>query len=383
MDLDIYLQDSPVFDVKTPSTSLGAIIKKGVISFSNDFSIAIVGIEEGRNSNSNESCAGAPDAIREHLYKLFPGSWPNNSSIIDLGNIKQGSTVEDTYHALRDVQAFLLKQDVFTILIGGGHDLSYASYLAYEALERTINLTVIDNKFDLGDPKDQISSKSFLQKIILHQPNFLFNYANIGYQTYLESQESIHLMEKLNFDTFRLGALNKENLNLTEPIIRDSDFLSIDFSAVRASDAPGNANASSNGFYGEELCQMMRYAGLSNKMSCLGCFEVNPVWDERGLTSNLAAQMIWCFLDGYNNRYKEAPYSDTSAFYKYRVVMPDNHEILFYKSKKSEKWWIDVPYIAGRGYERHHFVPCSYQDYLKACNEQMPERYWRAYMKLC
>jgi hypothetical protein len=43
----------------------------------------------------------------------------------------------------------------------------------------------------------------YLTKII-DEPNNLFNYCNIGYQTYYNSQEEIDLIEKLFFDAYRL-----------------------------------------------------------------------------------------------------------------------------------------------------------------------------------
>jgi formiminoglutamase len=33
-------------------------------------------------------------------------------------------------------------------------------------------------------------------------------------------------------------------------------------------------------------------------------------------------------------------------------------------------------------YERHHLVPCSYNDYETACKDDIPDRWWQAYQKL-
>jgi hypothetical protein len=67
-----------------------------------------------------------------------------------------------------------------------------------------VNLVAIDSKFDFG--KKMISYQlSYLTKIIIDEPNNLFNYCNVGYQTYYNSQEEIDLIEKLFFDAYRLG----------------------------------------------------------------------------------------------------------------------------------------------------------------------------------
>ena len=111
--------------------------------------------------------------------------------------------------------------------------------------------------------------------IILHQPNYLFNYTNIGYQTYFVDQDAVRLMKKMFFDTYRLGFVNR-NIEEMEPMVRNADMLSFDISSIRQSDAPGCANATPNGFYGEQACQIMRFAGMSDKLTSLGIYEYDP-----------------------------------------------------------------------------------------------------------
>jgi formiminoglutamase len=60
------------------------------------------------------------------------------------------------------------------------------------------------------------------------------------------------------------------------------------------------------------------------------------------------------------------------------------HEIIFYKSNKSDRWWMDVPYPLNHQikFERHHMVPCSYSDYETACRDEMPDKWWQTFQKL-
>ena len=344
--------------------------------------LAIIGVEEDRKAINNEGCGLSADYVREHFYKLFQGNY--TTKIVDLGNIKKGNTIEDSYFALSDVLSQLLKKNIIPIVIGGGQDLTYCNYTAYESLEQTINIVAVDSCFDIGDSDKDLNSQSYLSKIILHKPNILFNYSNVGYQTYFVEQNAIGLMNKLYFDSHRLGQV-RTNIEDVEPILRNADVVSFDISSVRQSDAPGNGNASPNGFYGEEACQIARYAGLSDKLSSIGFFEINPAFDINGQTSHLAAQMIWCFIDGYYNRKQDYPIIDKSEYTKYRVSIKDHdHEIVFYKSNKSDRWWMDVPYPVNHQikYERHQMVPCSYSDYETACHDEMPDRWWQTYQKL-
>lgn len=344
--------------------------------------LAIIGVEEDRKSVNNEGCGLAADYVRENLYRLFQGNYA--AKIADLGNIKKGNSIDDTYFAVTDVLSQLLKKNIIPIVIGGSQDLTYCNYLAYLKMEQTINIVSVDSCFDIGDGDRELTSQSFLSKIILHKPNILFNYSNVGYQTYFVEQNAIELMEKLYFDTHRLGAMRKK-IEDVEPIVRNADVLSFDISAIRQSDAPGNGNASPNGFYGEEACQITRYAGMSDKLSSIGFYEINPAFDTNKQTVHLAAQMIWYFIDGFYNRKQDYPIVDKSEYTKYRVSITNHeHEIVFYKSNKSDRWWMDVPYPTNHKikFERHHMVPCSYSDYEVACQDEMPDKWWQTFQKL-
>lgn len=347
-----------------------------------EFDAVIFGVKEGRRSVNNEGTADAPDQIRKYLYRLSAGK--KNLKIGDLGNILAGNQVDDTYFAVKSTVHRLLKSNTIPIILGGGQDLTYAAYLGFEEYARVINLVGIDAKFDNSRTKDPPDSDSYLSKIIFRKPNFLFNFSNIGYQTYFIEPSELQLIDKLFFDAVRLGEV-RNVIPETEPIIRNADFVSFDISSIRQSDAPGNGNASPNGFYGEEACQLLRYAGLSSKLSCLGIFEVNPRYDQRGQTAHLAAQMIWYFFDGLSHRISDYPGDDKSGFLKYMVnASGHDNEFVFYKSKATDRWWMQLPVSREKEKElfRHIMVPCSYGDYAKACNNEIPDRWWKAYQKL-
>jgi hypothetical protein len=70
---------------------------------------------------------------------------------------------------------------------------------------------------------------------------------------------------------------------------------------------------------------------------------------------------------------------------QYSVLLDESGDTLvFYKSPMSGRWWMDVPYPAGsvEKYERHHLVPCTYEDYELALEQEMPDRWWKTFQKL-
>ncbi len=344
--------------------------------------MALIGVEEDRHGEANKGCSQGPDIIRKHFYKLF--THDKEVKLADLGNIQQGETYEDTVFALKSTCFDLLRAGIIPVVLGGSQDLTHACYAAYEKLEQTVNLVTIDGKLDFGKGGDEISSSNYLNSIVLHQPNYLFNYSNIGHQRYLVDNEIIDLMGKMYFDIYRLGEMNAA-IQDTEPVIRNADLLSFDVSAMRHSDAPGSFDAGPNGLYGEQACQICKYAGISDKLTSFGIYEYNPDFDRREITAQLIAQMLWYFVEGYNERKNDNPFGKKDAYIKYTISLKDDtHQIVFYKSKKTDRWWMDVPYPAGKKnkYERHHLVPCTYSDYQLASNEEMPDRWWKTFQKL-
>lgn len=344
--------------------------------------LAIIGVKEERGAVDNKGCADGVDYIRKALYSLF-NHWPQ-LHIIDLGDIKIGKDISDTYFAFNQVLTELMKNKTVPIIIGAGQDLTYTMYQVYEPTGKLINIAAVDPMFDIGNDKEALNSHSYLSHIILHQPNFLFNFTNIGYQSYYVDTENIELMKQLLFDAYRLGSI-KQNIELTEPLIRNANLLSFDISAIRAADAPGIKNASPNGFNGEEACRMTRYAGLSYKLSSIGFFEYNPHYDINLRTANLIAEMIWYFIEGFSSRQDDIPTMESNDFKRYNVQIGENqNDVVFLCHKITGKWWMDMSFLQNddQRYERHHFIPCSKEDYDQAMRNELPDKWWQFYQKL-
>ncbi len=240
-----------------------------------------------------------------------------------------------------------------------------------------VNLVSIDNKFDFGKEDASVSATSYLTKIIIDEPNNLFNFSNVGFQTYYNSQEEIDLIDKLFFDAYRLGEISN-NIAISEPVFRDADLVSIDLTSVKSSDSGNNNPFTPNGFNGKEICALSRYAGISDKVSLLGIFNHNNSRNE----SVLVAQIIWYFIEGYHYRSNEYPFGSRENYIKY-IVPLDDEELVFYKSNKTDRWWIEIPFISSTNnkLKKNTLLPCSHEEYLGACNQEIPERWWKAQRK--
>jgi len=347
----------------TPITNIG------------DYDIALVGAGEDSGAFMPGS-SKSPDVIRKKLYQL---TYQNRKiKIFDLGNLKITGNIKDSYFALRDIYLELKENNVIMVVMGGSQDLSYGLTLAFEETHRINNLTTIDSRLDMGFNKETLNSGNYLDSVFKLKTAPRLNYVNIGHQVYFTPLKLLDKLENKGHESMRVGVA-RMNMHEVDPILRDTDILSIDLSSVRQSDAPGASIPTPNGFFGHELCQLARYAGASSKTSAIGFFEIIPDNDHGCQTSHLAAQAIWYFIEGLSFRYQESP--QEKGFKKFIVNMQGNqNNIVFYKSNKTERWWVELP-VTDPETQKNYFISCSYDDYQKACDNEIPDRWWRRMRK--
>ncbi len=329
--------------------------------------IIIAGVNDQRGAGYKTS-GKASEAIRRQLYKL--NYWHTDIKIADLGNIKTGAAITDTYAAVKTVLAELLMLNKTVILFGGSHDITLAQYYAYKQLNQVIVATVIDATIDLKADQ-RLRDENFLMEMLTSEPNHVHHYNHIGFQSYLVHPRMLETMDKLRFDCHRVGVA-KENMEEMEPVIRSTNLLSFDVNAIKNSDAPA-VNCSPNGFTGEEACMLSRYAGMSTALNTFGIYGYNAESDINDLTAKQIAQIIWYFVDGKSRSKQEAKFEDKHNFNEYHLSF-GQLDTLFLQSKKTSRWWMQLP--------DKKFIACSYKDYADASNNEIPERWLRAQERL-
>ena len=331
--------------------------------------IAIIGIEEIRNSFFPTEKYNLEN-FRKAFYRLFPGNW--DFQISDLGNLPNGAEPEDTYFAIKEISIHLRQLNIVTVIIGGSHDIIYPLYESYKINNQLVNIVSVDNQFDFSQEEELVSGRSYMSKIIMKQPNYLNNYTNLGYQSFLIAQEELDLIEKLHFDSIRLGLL-LDKVSIAEPFLRDADITGFDMK-VLSWEAAQNSSGNPNGIDSRTICSLARYAGLSDRLTSFGIFELFPTI----IFDKLIAQILWYFIEGFNCRFDEYPVLTSQGYGRYTVTLSDR-ELVFYQSEKSKRWWIEITnedYLNNK-MERSTLLSCTHQDYLDACNDRLPDRWWK------
>ena len=351
---------------------------KGELPDLEDVKFAIFGCKENRRDIDYMGLDVQFETVRMALYGLYPGNWKH--TIADLGDIEKGASVEDSYFAVKAVTASLLKKNIIPIILGASQDALYAQYRAYDGVCSMINMVNIDTRFDLGDAEAAITNKSYVGKIIVDKPYNLFNYSVLGYQSFFNPPQEIALMEALYFDAHRLGAVTAD-IKDVEPIFRNADLVSMDISSIKSAELGSYNKENPNGFDGREICAISRYAGISNKVSSFSLFEITDFTNSRS-GAMLLAQVLWYFIEGVNFRVSDDDFMDLKHYTTYKVPI-DNEVLIFKKSNKTGRWWIELPFISNidNKLKSSTLLPCTYGEYLGATNQEIPERWLKARRK--
>lgn len=372
MDLKLFFDPIEVPDNAVASSFQSSIyINRNKMPDHYGMDIALIGLKEFRGLG-HEADTQSAEKIREKLYLLKKGY--GDYGIVDLGNFRNGPNLEDTYLRLKEVCCYLMEKGILPLLFGGSHDLDLGQYYAYESDTRLVSVLNVDNQMDFDEAEHE--AQTHLGKIFAHSPNFLFGYGQLAHQSFLTSEKELDLLEKLSFEAVRLGVV-KENIRSVEPMVRDADMLTFDVAALQSFYAPGAIGANVYGLTGEEACQICWYAGQNEKMSSIGIYGYDSALDpDTKPTAFIIATMIWYFVEGFYHRKGDKNFK-SNDYLMYEVHLggePDT--IRFYKSKLSERWWMEVPNPEGFGlFNRNRMVACNYEDYQLALKGEVPDRW--------
>ena len=337
--------------------------------------IAIIGLSEQRNSFFANPLYDV-NQFRRAFYELYPGNW--NIKIADLGDLSNGAKIKDTYFAIKEIGYHLKQMNIIPVFIGGSHDLIFPLYQVFQEFNQLVNMVSVDRSFDFSQEDELISGRSYMSNIIMEKPNVLNNYTNLGFQNYYCAIEEKDLMDKLYFEGIRLGQV-LDNTQLVEPVFRDADIVGFDMKCLCWEAVADPLKGQPNGIDSRSICALSRYAGISDRVGFIGLYELpsTPMMDQ------LAAQIIWYFIEGVQYRFDEYPVNINEGFLKYSVTL-SNQTIVFYKSEKSNRWWMELTndtYLDNKT-KTSALLACTKNDYESASQDIIPERWYNAIKRI-
>ncbi|MBD0280564.1 MAG: formimidoylglutamase, partial [Flavisolibacter sp.] len=324
--------------------------------------LVLVGCGEQRGAGIITGSSAA-DEVRREFYKLF--YWHTDIQLADIGNMRIGNSLTDTYAALKLVLHELVTIGKTVVVIGGSHDLTLAQYYAYADSQKPIEAAGIDAFIDIN-VDSPLRSENFVMELLTTEPNFIKHYNHIGFQSYFVHPRLLETMDKLRFDCYRVGKV-KERIEEMEPVLRNCHLLSFDMAALAYAFAPANS-ASPNGFNGEEACTLMQYTGMNEQLRSIGIYGYAPENDREALTAKQISHMLWYLIDGKSRSKREATFTEQEAFNHFHTTFAEL-DTVFLQSKRTGRWWMQLP--------DKQYIACSHNDYLQASQNEIPERWLR------
>ena len=271
---------------------------------------ALIGFASDEGVKRNKGRIGAkagPDAIRAQLAGL-PLHQP--LSICDMGTVYcDDGQLELAQRELSDQLINLLENNSTPIVLGGGHEVAFASftglfdYLQKNESGKTIGIINFDAHFDLRHAEQATSGTPFLQAAALcQQYQQPFNYLCLGIADHANTQVLFKTADQLGCQYIRDKDLSITNINPVieqiEQFIAQVDYLyiTIDLDVFSMALAPGVSAPAARGISTEIFDLLFNTIKVSGKIRLLDIAECNPQYDIDQHTAKLAAYLIYQFL---------------------------------------------------------------------------------------
>lgn len=265
-----------------------------------DFVLHGFAVDEGvRRNKGRLGAKDAPDVIRKNMAN-FPVILPD-FSLLDFGNIIcDDGNLEDTQNALaKNVSKVLLKGGK-SLVLGGGHEVTYAHYLGLKTAfpEQKIGIINIDAHFDNREPENGVGASSGTGFWQIAQEGEI-NSLHIGIQRNSNTLKLFDTAHQFGMKYILADELFFENLpsiyQRIDDLLNSVDFayLTICMDVFNASIAPGVSASAYNGIFADAtFMHFYRHILQNKKVLALDVAEVNPAFDIQDRTARLAACLM-------------------------------------------------------------------------------------------
>ncbi|QZE14100.1 arginase family protein [Halosquirtibacter laminarini] len=329
----------------------------GVFSTGAVVLLSVLDLEEADQGRENY------DTLRKSIYDLYD-HFPS-LTICDVGHVRSGRKMMDTYVAFNEVINSIMSQGAFPIVLGSQTSL-FAPFLNREPQKG--NVIWFDSRFPSltnGEIKEWNYSMKRTDKKMLMV---------LGSQKYLNSLQKMDRFIADGGCHYGVGQI-RDNIQALEPELRDATSVGIHIDVMKSIDTPGGVIPHPNGLTSTEMCQMMWYYGMGNRASMLSFWGYHVDFDPTFLGACSISQMLWHFLLGLEKRENDFFLEQEDESMEHFVVTLESYGVVLYfmKNKTSERWWFAVEY----NNLRSDYVSCLEDDYKLSRKGEISDRLWR------
>jgi len=271
--------------------------KVHLIGFPSDEGVKINGGRPGASK--------APKLIFEELLKLTPHPvhFDKHIQLLEktenLNLLVCSGDLSADHERLGKSTASSLSDQVFPVILGGGHETAFGHFLGYAISELPVNIINIDAHADVRELKNgKAHSGSPFRQAVEHQSGICKSYnvyglnpasVSVDHRAYVQNRGEAVFEQSFSVD----GILNRLNL-----FDENSIMVTMDMDAVRQADAPGVSAPNASGISKEDWLKLAYGFGNHPKVTSFDLCEVNPEFDRDNQTIKLAALTVWYFLLG-------------------------------------------------------------------------------------
>ena len=252
--------------------------------------------------------AAAPDAIRSMFYRLTPYNADTGEAIpegflFDAGDVDCTGELEEVHERLEKVVQEICSAGMIPVVLGGGHDITYAAASGAFAVHGPLGLFNFDAHLDVRPAIPQRNSGTSFRMLIEEGKVDPHRFVEFGIQPFANAQKHVEWVEEHGGTIQTLDAVRKEGIeSALNAAMRlgtlGQKFLygTLDIDGVCGADAPGVSAVSPDGFRASDLLASARTLGQNPNCIALDLVEVNPTYDIDNRTAKLAAHAIVRFL---------------------------------------------------------------------------------------
>lgn len=273
---------------------------------------ALLGFESDAGVARNQGRTGAAEGPNALRRALAPLAWHRTEPAYDAGNVRcVDDGLEAAQQTLADRLTSLLTAGHLPIVLGGGHEVAYASWLGLaqsfmpkgsdsKTAPPRIGIINLDAHFDLRDPAHIRSSGTPFAQIAdkCQEWDWSFRYACLGVSRAANTRALFTraaalgtlVREDREIDALRLDSIVRDVQRFIAKC--DHIYLTIDLDVLPAAEAPGVSAPAARGVSLALIEPLVEAVRDSGKLRLADLAELNPSLDIDSRTARVAARLV-------------------------------------------------------------------------------------------
>lgn len=275
-------------------------------------SVVLLGFCCDEGVRRNQGRVGAKDGPAQFRKVLagLPRHFSAQINLLDAGDVHcHDADLESTQRTLAERVSLIRQQGGFPLLLGGGHEITYAHFKGLDTANSSLGIINIDAHLDIRPLKDGAgnSGTGFFQIAEdLSLAGKPFNYLALGIQDISNTQSLLSYANDKGAKIIKAEEIHAGNVPVIIAAVKefasqvDQVYLTIDLDAFAAPYAPGVSALAFNGIVPDTTFQQIFQAiiNLPNLVS-MDVAELNPTYDIDQRTTKLGSDLLFKFLQKF------------------------------------------------------------------------------------